>query len=127
MQNIFLELSKGNHKTFFDVMADDIKWTWMGTGQWSKTFNGKKSVVDDLLKPLESMLIEPSKVFAENIVAQGHYVVVEARRQATLRNGKSYNNKYCWVCNINDGKVQEVREYMDTALVIETFGEDNSG
>lgn len=64
------------------------------------------------------------KVIANNIVAQGDYVVVEASRQAALQDGRLYNNKYCWVCRLAGGKIIEVREYMDTELVRKTFGSD---
>ena len=49
MRAIFSELSKGNGKPFVEALADDIQWTWMGTVNWSKTFNGKESVVNELL------------------------------------------------------------------------------
>ncbi len=38
MRYIFSELSKGNDGPFIEAMAGDMQWTWMGTGQWSKTF-----------------------------------------------------------------------------------------
>lgn len=121
VQDIFSELSKGNHKPFLEVLSEGLQWTWMGTGQWSKTFTRKESVLNDLLKQLESMLAEPSRVTADNIVAEGDYVVVEASRQATLPDGRPYNNKYCWVCRFAGGKIQELREYMDTDLVNNIF------
>lgn len=32
------------------------------------------------------------------------------------------NNKFGWVCRFAGGKLRELREYMDTDLVTETFG-----
>jgi ketosteroid isomerase-like protein len=122
MQDIFSELSKGNGKPFVDAMADDIHWTWMGTVNWSKTFMGKKSVINELLDPGTSLLTEPFfKYFAHRFIAEGDYVVVESRGLNMLRDGRPYNNKYCWVCHIVEGKLQELHEYMDTELVTATF------
>ena len=125
MEHIFAELSKGNGQPFVDALAEDIQWTWMGTLKWSKTFNGKESVINELLNPGTSMLTAPFfKYFAECFIAEGDYVVVESRGENALRDGRSYNNKYCWVCRLADGKLQELHEYMDTELVTLTFHTD---
>jgi hypothetical protein len=54
----------------------------MGTVNWSKTFNGKESVINELLDPGTSMLTAPFfKYFAHRFIAEGDYVVVESRGQ----------------------------------------------
>jgi len=49
--------------------------------------------------------------------------VVECRGQVTTKSGKPYNNTYCYVCRLQDGKLKELTEYFDTQLVVETFGD----
>ncbi|HTF29077.1 MAG TPA: nuclear transport factor 2 family protein [Flavitalea sp.] len=121
MQFIFDELSKGNDHPFVEAMADDMQWTWMGSGQWSRSFVGKQSVLGELWSAVRATLKPPYKVIARRFIADGEYVVVEASGQNTTPDGKSYNNKYCWVCRISEGKLHELNEYMDTQLVTETF------
>jgi ketosteroid isomerase-like protein len=41
-------------------------------------------------------------------------VVAEHRLSATLPNGRSYVNDYCFVFEIKDGCIWRIREYMDT-------------
>jgi len=48
------------------------------------------------------------------VVAEGEVVVVEHRLSATLPNGRSYLNDYCFVYEVRDEKVWRIREYMDT-------------
>lgn len=48
------------------------------------------------------------------VVAEADVVVVEHRLSATLPNGRSYVNDYCFVYELRDGKVWRIREYMDT-------------
>jgi ketosteroid isomerase-like protein len=48
------------------------------------------------------------------VVAENEVVVVEHRRSATLPNGRSYVNDYCFVYEVRDGKVWRIRKYMDT-------------
>jgi ketosteroid isomerase-like protein len=121
MQFIFQELSTGNDEPFLDAMADDMQWTWMGSGQWSRTFKGKQAVLDELWSAVRTTLKPPYKVIAHRFIADEDYVAVEASGQNTTPDGKVYNNKYCWVCRISGGKLHELREYMDTQLVTDTF------
>ncbi|CAN5574841.1 nuclear transport factor 2 family protein [soil metagenome] len=101
MQDIFSELSKGNDQPFIDAMAENMQWTWMGSGQWSKTFKGKASVLNELWVAAKATITQPSKVVADRFIAEGDYVVIEARGENTTPEGKTYNNKYCWVCRIS--------------------------
>jgi uncharacterized protein len=55
-------------------------------------------------------------VRAHRFIAEDDHVVVEGRGHATTRSGKAYNNTYCWIYRIADGKAQEITEYMDTEL-----------
>ena len=48
------------------------------------------------------------------LVAEDDVVVVEHRLSATLPNGRSYVNDYCFVYEVRAGKVWRIREYMDT-------------
>lgn len=121
MQNIFAEMSKGNLDPFIDAMAEDIQWTWMGTEKWSHTFKGKESVVNELLAAVKSTLTEPFEINTHSFIAEGDYVVIEHSGKNTTPDGRPYNNKYCWVCRLSEGKIRELREYMDTELVTKTF------
>lgn len=47
---------------------------------------------------------------------------MQAHGKATTKAGKPYNNTYCQVYRITDGKVREVTEYLDTELVTSAFG-----
>jgi ketosteroid isomerase-like protein len=124
MQDIFSELSQGNFQPFCDAMAEDIEWTWMGTMKWSRTFKGKKAVVHDLFGAVKTTLAAPYKDVAHRFIADGDYVVVEHGGENKTPDGRPYNNRYCWVCRFADGKLHELHEYMDTALVTATFSGD---
>ncbi len=121
MQTILDNLSNGNYEPFFESMSDDIKWTWMGSKDLSKTFNGKNQVVNELWGSVKTTIVQPYKFLIKNIIAEGDYVVIEGIGQNMTIDGKLYNNKYCWVCHIVEKKLTEVNEYMDTELVTRTF------
>jgi ketosteroid isomerase-like protein len=117
MQYIFSELSKGNGKPFVESLANDFSWTVTSTTKWSKTYHGKQAVLTELLQPLFSQFENQYTNTADRFIAEDDYVVVECRGKVITKAGIPYNNKYCWVCRIAEGKLQELTEYMDTELV----------
>jgi uncharacterized protein len=49
-----------------------------------------------------------------SLTAEGNVVTIESRLQGTLVNGRHYDNDYCFVFEVRDGKAAVMREYMDT-------------
>jgi ketosteroid isomerase-like protein len=122
IQNMFAELSKGNAEAFLGNMADDVRFTIIGTTKYSGTFNGKQELISKLLGPLSAQLEGGLTITPDNFIADGDYVAMQARGQSKTKTGKSYNNTYCQVFRITNGKVKEVVEYLDTELVTSAFG-----
>jgi uncharacterized protein len=116
-QSIFAETAKGNGRPFVDALAPDVTWKIIGSTSWSRTFHGKQSVLADLLGPLNRQLAGRNTIAAHRILADGDFVVVEARGLNRTKAGKAYENEYCWVVRFRDGKMIEIVEYADTALV----------
>jgi uncharacterized protein len=46
--------------------------------------------------------------------ADGNTVIIEERMRATLPGGRLYENDYCFIFVVADGRIKQVREYMDT-------------
>ncbi|MFZ1122151.1 MAG: nuclear transport factor 2 family protein [Candidatus Binataceae bacterium] len=122
IRNMFAELGKGNVQAFLGAMADDVRFTVMGTTRFSGTCNGKQEVINKLLGPLNAQLEAGIIVTPDNFIAEGDFVVMQARGNAKAKNGKSYNNHYCQIFRIANGKVHELTEYLDTELVTSVFG-----
>lgn len=118
---IITELSKGNDEPLIESMAEDMQWNWKGSGQWSKSFIGKTEVLNDLWQNVRTTIKQPFEVIVHRIIADGESVVVEMTGRNTTTTEKSYNNNYCWICRIRDGKLHEINEYMDTELVTRAF------
>jgi uncharacterized protein len=123
MQQVFDELARGNSQALIEVLADDVDWHVTGRTKFSKTYHGKAELITELLGPLFSLCEGPFTMTADRFIADGDYVVVEARGNVTTKTGRPYNNKYCLVFRLEDRKVKELTEYMDTHLVIKTFEE----
>ena len=117
MQDVFAEMERGNPRAFANSLSDDVKWRIIGTTAWSRTFNGKQEVLTGILGPLSAQIDGPIRVVPTRFIAEDDFVVIEAEGRNTTRDGVAYNNTYCWVCRLEDGKVKEMTEYLDTELV----------
>ena len=117
VQRVFSEMEEGNSRPFVESLADGVRWTVIGSTRWSGTYDGKKAVLADLLGPLSARLDGRYRLTAHRFIAEDDHVVVEARGRNTTKKGLPYENTYCWVCRVADGKIQELTEYADTELV----------
>jgi hypothetical protein len=116
MQAIFDALAQGDAGPFIDALADDARWEVTGTSRWSRTYEGKKSVMTDFLGPIMGQFATQYRNRARRMIAEGDHVVVQCRGEVTTKAGKPYNNEYCWVFRLEGGRIKEVTEYMDTKL-----------
>jgi uncharacterized protein len=117
MQHIFAELAQGNSRPLVESMAEDFQWTVAGSSRWSGAFKGKDAVLNQLLGPLRAQIDGRIKTVPLRFIAEDDFVVIEARGNNTTKAGKPYNNHYCFVARLGDGKLREITEYMDTELV----------
>jgi uncharacterized protein len=123
LQRIFSELAQGNSRPFVESMADDFRWTVTGTTRWSKTYEGKQAVLSELFGGLRERIADRVRTIAERFIAEDDLVVVEARGSNTTKAGRPYNNRYCFVFRLADGKLRELTEYLDTELVTSALGD----
>ena len=116
VESVFAELGQGDTRPFADAMADDFSWTISGHGPWGRTWHGKQQVRQGLMAPLFSQFAGTYRNRATRIVAEGDIVVVECRGDVSTKAGKRYDNHYCYVIQMRDGRMLALTEYMDTAL-----------
>jgi uncharacterized protein len=122
VQAIFAELAQGNSRPLVESMAEDFSWTVTGSNRWSGRYEGKQKVLNELLAVLRERIDGRIKTVARRFIAEGDFVVVEARGNNTTKDGRPYNNSYCFVIRLADGKLREITEYMDTELVTSVLG-----
>ena len=103
-------------KTFFT--ADSV-WTVVAKSiPGSGSHKGPVGIADEFLAPVRGMFVDGDpKLPITNVFSKGKMVAVETHTQGTLKSGKKYDNKYCWILEVVDGKVLAVREYMDGGYV----------
>ena len=118
VRHIYEEVSKGNHQAFIDAVTEDFTVTLIGTTPFSGTFKGVQEMFEKSMGPVMSALETQPRLVVDRIIADGDYVVViDHGEGGVTKKGENYNNTYCNVIRLQDGKIAEITEYCDTALV----------
>lgn len=123
----FAGLERGDPSAFLPLFHDDISWKVMGSSVWSKEAHGLTAVERDLIGPLFARFSGPYRNIPELILADGEHVVVLAKGHAETQDGKVYANEYAFIFRLSEGRIVEVREYMDTKLADAVLGADRNG
>jgi len=71
-------------------------------------------IVNFLAHEFPTLFVSDVQSTPKSLVAEGAMAVLETRFQATLSNGRAYDNDYCFVIEVKDGRIHRMREYMDT-------------
>ncbi len=110
-------LSRGDMEGFLADAADDFTLAVMGSAL--PPIQGKEKALKGLRNALVARLENGGAIAMtiENLIADGDFVAEQARGVARTKDGKDYNNTYCRVWRITDGKVRAMQEYLDTELV----------
>jgi ketosteroid isomerase-like protein len=116
LQDVFDRMARGDTRALVEAMSDDFRWVFPGNWSWSGTWEPKQVVLDGLLRPLMAQLVD-YRGTADLILADGDRVVVQARGYATTKRGERYDQTYLYVFRVADGRLTEVVEHCDTALV----------
>jgi uncharacterized protein len=119
---VFTELAEGNSQPLVAHMADDVRWVITGHSAWSQAWEGKPAVLDDLFGLLRDRIAGRIRIVPKQLIADGDTVVVEARGANTTKTGSLYDNSYCWVIRLEDGQIEEIREYADTDFMMRALG-----
>lgn len=114
--------ARGDMDAALGILADDVTWTNIGSTRFSGSYVGKQALVEQLIGPLFGQLKAGIVSEIERLTAEGDIVVAQTNGTAETHDGQPYNNAYCQVIRIADGKFIEVKEYFDTALADAVFG-----
>jgi ketosteroid isomerase-like protein len=122
VQQVYTDAANRSGTTFYDNLADDACWIVTGQYSWSHRFEGRDAIMNGLMGHFRSLFAERPRTVAFNFIADGNYVAVEARGDNLTKSGLRYDNQYCMVFRIENGKIKEIKEYCDSALVERVLG-----
>jgi uncharacterized protein len=123
MEQLFASVAAGDRKPFLDHIADDVVMRVTGRYSWSQTIRGKEALFRDFYGHLASLLAGANRrTVAHRFIADGDHVVVESVGDMRTKAGVLYNNEYCLIYRLREGKIVEMVEYCDSALCERVLG-----
>ena len=102
-----------------DLVAEDAVWWVQGRPPLGGTYT-KAEITKVLLKALES-IDGGWKFDIKAVTAEEDRVSVESENEARFINGTTYHGHYHFLFRLKNGQIKEVKEYLDTLYVHETY------
>src|ERR1700737_739300 len=122
VQQVFADSANRSGTTFADNLAEGATWVVTGQYSWSHEFRGREAIQNGLMGHVRSLFAERPRTVAFNFIADGDYVAVEARGDNVTKTGLRYDNQYCLLFRIENGKIKQIKEYCDSTLVERVLG-----
>ena len=121
-QAFYESANRGDMEECLGWLDDDVTWTNIGSTRYSGKYVGKADLIARLVTPVFSQLKTGISSTIHNMIAEGDVVVIESSGKAETKDGRPYNNTYCHVFTMRNGKIGEVTEYFDTELASAVLG-----
>ena len=77
--------------------------------------------MERIFNAMTERMDSPLQMRIKSAIGEGDRVAMEMESHGTLKNGRVYNNQYHLLMRIADGRIAEVREYLDTQHVLATW------
>ncbi|KUI69007.1 hypothetical protein VM1G_04337 [Cytospora mali] len=128
IRQIFAHLTKGDAAAFYTHVADNVSWTVMGTHALSGHYDSKASFLSTSVARIGAVLEGPMKLQVRSIIGgdEEEWAVIEMVAQSRCKNGMVYDNTYSWSTRWDDGKIVEVRAYLDGLLLNKALSENEN-
>ncbi len=107
----------GDAQAVFRLMADDLEWTIIGSTAISGSYKSKREFLDMVNASLMPHLAGPLQPTLHRIFADGDTVAAQFTSRAPTHGGADYEQAYCWVMDVKDGRISRGTAYLDTALI----------
>lgn len=108
----FESMNSGNGAAVMNALADSA--TWWVAGNFPLSGTKTKAQFGELVGQLGAKIDGALRLTPIACTAEGDRVAVEAESYARMKNGKTYQNQYHFLFVVRNGKIQQVKEYLDT-------------
>ena len=89
VQQVYTDSANRSGTTFVDNLAEDATWIVTGQYSWSHEFKGRDAINNGLMGHFRSFFAVRPRTLAFNFIAEGDYVVVEARGDNVTKVGRT--------------------------------------
>lgn len=118
VNNAFAQAEQGNIEGFLSALSQDFKWTTIGSTDVSGTYD-VKGLLEVYFPKIAASFESIPIIVPDQIIADENYVIrIGHGEGGVAKNGMEYNNIYCFVIQLEGGKIKSITEYCDTDLVV---------
>jgi len=121
VRKAFRPWEQGDSGPFFDLIADDVTWTVIGSTPASGVFHSKQELVDRAFGPLLQRLDGSLKTRFIDVAADGDKVFLRFESSGVAKTGLHYDQVYCFAMVMREGRIVEIDAYVDTDLLARIF------
>lgn len=111
---------KGDVDNALANMSDEISWVIPGNLQGVSGLKRGKQAIREFGSNVGRSFPQGLNSQINKVHAAGDTVIVELTNSGKAANGKDYRNEYCFVFEVENGKIRRIREYVDLLTVKET-------
>jgi len=113
-------LNRGDAAAFLGSFADDLLFEMPGyTPVSGKTKN--LAEFTELVTKVASYVSVMITIRVTLFLVAGEWVVTRADGHGVTKHGKNYDNHYCHLWRVRNGKISEFVEYNDTQLIMDVL------
>lgn len=115
--------ASGRYEAALAMLAPDSQWWLPGhPDEFPAAGWVDKATVERRLAGNLKLLPHGLQITTGAITAEDDRVAIEAESQATMVNGRKYHNRYHFLFVLRDGRIQAVKEYLDTLHAASALG-----
>lgn len=100
----------------FELLADNARWTIVGSSPLSKTYRSKQQFIDEVITPFNARVRGPLVPTVRGLFADGDIVIIFFDGATIANDGLPYRNTYTWYFTMKGGRVIDAAAFFDTRL-----------
>ncbi len=121
VREAFRPWEAGDSGPFFELIAEDVTWTVIGTTTVSGVYRSKQALIDKAFGPLLDRLDGDLKTTFIDLAAEGEKLFLRFESTGLSTSGVRYDQVYCWAMIMRDRRIVEITAYLDTDLLRRVF------
>jgi ketosteroid isomerase-like protein len=123
IEDYYAAAAVGDRDKLSTLLTEDVEWRPAETVP-AKPLQGRR-VVSSVVsgRGREQMFdMDTFTLTVRKKTVDGDTAVVQQAISAQTRDGKRYDNEYCWIYTCRDGQIASIVEYVDTWKAAQVFG-----
>jgi ketosteroid isomerase-like protein len=121
VREAFRPWEQGDSRPFFDLIAEDVRWTMIGSTPVSGAYESKQALVEAAFGALLERLDGALCTRFVDLAAEGDKVFLRFESSGVTRTGLRYEQVYCFAMVMREQRIVEIVAYLDTELLAKVF------